>query len=120
MKKKKTVLILFGLICAFCFATAQSAFSTVTIEVLSPRGEIDPPETVSISPRLNSLAGKTIGLYDIGKEGFSAYLDVTEQLFKQKYPNTIIKRYSGAFDIGTKLADKVAKEVDAVIYGSGD
>ena len=119
MKKEKTVLILFGLI-AFCFVSAQSAFSTVTIEVLSPRGEIEPLESVSISPRLDSLAGKTIGLYDIGKEGFSAYLDVTEHLFNQKYPHTTIKRYKGAFDIGSKLADKVAREVDAVIYGSGD
>jgi hypothetical protein len=120
MKKKKTVLILLGLICTFCFVSAQTAFCTVTIEVLSPRGEIEPPETVCISPRLDNLAGKTIGLYDIGKDGFSAYLDVTEQLFKEKYPATTIKRYKGAFDIGSKLAEKVAKEVDAVIYGSGD
>jgi hypothetical protein len=120
MRKELVFCIFLGLIFIFYFVIVQPSIAKVTIEVLSPRGEVEPPKAVGISPRLDDLAGKTIGLYDIGKDGFAAYLDVTEQLFKQRYPTTTIKRYKGAFDIGESLASKIAEEVDAVIYGSGD
>lgn len=89
-------------------------------EVLNPRGEIEPPKTVGISPRISDLAGKTIGLYDIGKNGFKNFLDVTEELLKEKYPSATVKRYNGAFDLGEQLALQIAEEVDTVIYGVGD
>jgi hypothetical protein len=109
-----------GLFFALTLVTGNPSFAKVTIEVLNPRGEIDPPKIMGISPRLTDLAGKTIGLYDIGKQGFAAYLDVTEELLRQRFPTTTIKRYQGAFDLGDRLAGEIAKEVDAVIYGSGD
>ena len=89
-------------------------------EVLSPRGEIEPPKTVGISPRFSDLTGKTIGLYDIGKDGFKNFLDVIEELLKEKYPSVTVKRFNGAFDLGEQLALQIAKKVDIVIYGVGD
>ena len=37
------------------------------------------------APRLNSLAGKTIGLLDISKRGGSVFLDHIERALKQNY-----------------------------------
>ena len=37
------------------------------------------------APRLDSLAGKTIGLLDISKPGGSIFLDRLEQLLKKRY-----------------------------------
>jgi len=106
-------------------ATAQKAAKTMTpatatLEVLNPRGEVDPPKTLGISPRVATLAGKRIGLYDNGKEGFADFLNVIEKLLKEKYPTTTIVRFNGGFDCGDALAAKIAKSVDTVIYGSGD
>ncbi|MBN1848416.1 MAG: hypothetical protein JW932_07510 [Deltaproteobacteria bacterium] len=98
----------------------EVSIAQVTLEVLNPRVEIEPPKTMGISPRVTNLAGKTIGLYDNGKTGFTEFLDVTEKLLKEKYPTVTIKRYRGGFDLGARTAETMAKEVDTFIYGSGD
>ena len=98
----------------------KTAPATTTLEVLNPRGEVDPPKTLGISPRVATLAGKRIGLYDNGKEGFADFLNVIEKLLKEKYPTATIVRFNGAFDCGDALAAKIAKSVDTVLYGSGD
>jgi len=92
----------------------------VAIEVLNPRGEIEFDEVYGISTRVPDLAGKTIGLYGNGKGGIKDFLTVVEGQFKQRYPTANIKRYNGAFDVGDKLAQQMAREVDAVVYGVGD
>jgi hypothetical protein len=103
--------------------TTKSAAKTTpatTLEVLNPRGEVDPPKTLGISPRVTTLEGKRIGLYDNGKEGFADFLNVIEKLLKEKYPTATVVRFGGAFDCGDPLAAKIAKSVDTVLYGSGD
>ena len=99
---------------------SQSANAPVILEVLNPRGEIEPPPVSGISARVKKLEGKKIGLYDNGKAGFAEFLDEIERLLQEKYPTIMVLRYNGAFDIGDVLARKVASEVDAVIYGSAD
>jgi hypothetical protein len=101
-------------------AAKTTASPTHTLEVLNPRGEVDPPKTLGISPRVSSLAGKRIGLYDNGKEGFADFLNVIEKLLKDRYPTATVVRFNGGFDCGDALAAKMAKSVDTVIYGSGD
>jgi len=100
--------------------TEMMAPATPTLEVLNPRGEVDPPKTLGISPRVTTLAGKRIGMYDNGKDGFADFLDVIEQLLEEKYPAAVIIRFNGGFDCGDTMADKIAESVDTVIYGSGD
>ena len=107
-----------SLVLCLCWATA--AVAEVTIEVLNPRGEIELDKVYGISPRLPSLAGKTIGLYGNGKGGTEAFLNLVETQIKQRYPSVTIKRYNGAFDVGDKLAHQIAGEVSAVVYGVGD
>ena len=112
--------LFFGMLLIFRFADIMDAMPQFVLEVLNPRGEIEPLKAVGISPRISDLSGKTIGLYDIGKDGFKNFLDVTEKLLKEKYPAATIKRYQGAFDLGEDLALTISREVDAVIYGIGD
>lgn len=96
------------------------AVAAVAIEVLNPRGEIEMDEVYGISPRVPDLAGKTIGLYSNGKGGVTRFLDLVEGNIKQRYPTATIKRYNGAFDVGDQLAQQMAGEVSAVVYGLGD
>ena len=103
-----------------CFCCAQFAVAQVAIEVLNPRGEIESDEVYGISPRVPDLAGKTIGLYSNGKGGITQFLNFVEGNIKQRYPTVTVKRYSGAFDVGDKLAQQIAQEVNAVVYGVGD
>ena len=99
---------------------SRPANAPVTLEVLNPRGEIEPPPVSGISARIQNLDGKKIGLYDNGKAGFAEFLDEIEKLLKERYRAITVLRYNGAFDIGDVLARKVASEVDAFIYGSAD
>jgi len=92
----------------------------VTLEVLNPRGEIKPPPTLAPSPRVTDLAGKRIGIYWNGKSGGNNFWDVAEGLLKEKFPSATILRYKGPFDLGDKVAENLAKEVDIFIYGVGD
>jgi hypothetical protein len=100
--------------------SSQPANAQVILEVLNPRGEIEPPPVSGISARVRNLEGKKIGLYDNGKAGFAEFLDEIERLLKERYPTITVLRYNGAFDIGDVLARKMASEVDAFIYGSAD
>ena len=125
--KSLSTIILSVIILLFLFgaastgqAIAQPDAAAVVLEVLNPRGEIEPPPVLGISPRLKDLDGKKIGLYDNGKAGFAEFLDEIERLLKERYSDITVLRYNGAFDLGDKLAGKMASEVDAFIYGSAD
>ena len=99
---------------------AETMAPAIQLEVLNPRGEVDPQKTLGISPRVATLAGKKIGLYDNGKDGFADFLDVIEKLLEEKYPTAVIVRFNGGFDCGDAMAARIAGSVDTVIYGSGD
>ena len=103
---------------------ALSQFSAVhgavTLEVLNPRGEIAPRPIVPPAPRLQSLAGKTVGIYWNSKAGGDLFWDVVEAELKVKAPTTRIVRYTGPFDPEDAKAAAMAKEVDAFFYGVGD
>jgi hypothetical protein len=100
--------------------TSRPPNNRVALEVLNPRGEIEPPPVSGIAARIRDLDGKKIGLYDNGKDGFAEFLNEIERLLKEKHPTVTVLRYNGAFDVGDVLARKMASEVDAYIYGSAD
>jgi hypothetical protein len=91
-----------------------------TLEVLSPRGALEPLPNSPISPRVTDLTGKKIGLYDNGKQGLTAFFDVVQQLLLQRYPTVTIKRYYGAFLMPDQQAAQIAAEVDTFILGVAD
>jgi hypothetical protein len=95
--------------------------SGVTLEILNPRGEVDPPPSQAPNPRIDTLDGKKIALYWNSKENGNVFWDEIEILLKAKYPTVTVLRYNGGFDIGDTVADKVkADGADAFMYGMGD
>ena len=93
------------------------------ITLVNPLDET--PRVVSIpATRLNSLAGKTIGLLDISKPGGSIFLDHLEHLLKQNYSVAeVVRAMKPTF---TKPAPHavieklVAAKCDAVIEALAD
>ena len=94
--------------------------SEVSLEVLNPRGEITLPPVSPPSERIPDLKGKKIGLYWNEKPGGVHFWNSIERLLKEKLPDTTILRYSGAFDLGDEMAARIAREIDAFLYGVGD
>jgi hypothetical protein len=92
----------------------------VELELLSPRGETEPPPTYVPTARLPDLAGKRIGLYSNGKQGMDNFYAVIGDLLKKKYPTATISKLTGAFEIRDDDARSWLPEIDTFIYAVGD
>jgi hypothetical protein len=94
----------------------------VELELLNPKGVVDPPPMLGISPRVATLDGKKIAMIHNNKPGAKTFLEAVEELLKAKYPTATFEH----FDTNINLADKpekyeaMAKACDAFILGSGD
>ena len=100
--------------------TAPSKSSKFSLEVLNPRGKIEAVPASSPKSRLDSLEGKTIGLYSNSKPGMDNFYTVFEELMKKRYPVAKVVSMRGAFLIRDEDAESLAKQVDAFVYGVGD
>jgi hypothetical protein len=110
-------------------AGTKAPSGNVTVRVLNPVGEIEPPPTFGLNPRLSDLNGKTIALMDNWKAGGVYLQDRFEQLLKKKYPNVKVLRTTKpeGREGGGRLifsADnwypEVANKADAFIYTIAD
>jgi hypothetical protein len=95
--------------------------------VLNPWAEVDPIPPRGISPRLNSLAGKKIGLFANFKRASRPILASVEKRLRAMYPDCetslFDSRGANVVEIETKNRDKFvdwAKGVDAAILAVGD
>ncbi len=96
-------------------------------DVLSPWSEVDPVPPRGISPRLQTLEGKKIGMFSDPKRAARPILDVVEQKLKEKFPTLKFTQYSSSYpasmEIETKNRD-IFKEwvqtLDAFIGAVGD
>ena len=93
---------------------------TVELELLNPRGEIEPPPIFTPAPRVTDLAGKKIGLYWNSKQGVDNFYTVLEELLKNRYPTATTTLLRGAFVIKDEDAEAWAPEIDTFVYGVGD
>ncbi len=96
-------------------------------EVLSPWAEADPIPLHGLSPRLDKLDGKKIGLLCNSKRAAPLILDATEKLLKQRFPTATISRFfARSFSVSSLEKDREGefndwlKGVDAVIAAVGD
>jgi hypothetical protein len=96
-------------------------------EVLGPWAEADPVPLQGLSPRLDKLDGKKIGLLCNNKRAAPLVLNVTEKLLKQKFPAAAISWFnSRSFSVSSLEKDREGefndwiKGVDAVIAAVGD
>jgi hypothetical protein len=101
--------------------------SSAVYEVLSPWAEADPIPLKGLSPRLDKLDGKKIGLLCNNKRAAPLILDATEKLLKDKFPNATISRFNArSFSVSSLEKDREGefndwiKGVDAVIAAVGD
>ena len=93
-----------------------------TWEALNPIGERDLPEYLGLSPRLDTLAGKTIGLFDNAKRSNAFVLGKVEKLLQTRFPSITIKWFrKGTYkDVVWEQERDWAKNVDGVIGMFGD
>jgi len=96
-------------------------------EVISPWAAADPKALHGLSPRLDTLAGKKIGLLCNNKRAAPLILDVAERLLKEKYPDAETSRFEArSFSVSALEADRREefedwiKGLDAVIASVGD
>ena len=108
-------------------APFASAAPDVQYEILSPWAEVDSIPLRGLSPRLDTLAGKKIGLFVNFKRAARPMAEVVEKRLKEKFPDseTVLfdSREPNVTETETKNKDKFAawaKEVDAVIAMVGD
>ena len=110
-------------------AKAQSAKNTAApqFKVLNPWAEVDPITPRGISPRLNALAGKKIGLFANFKRASRPIVMEVEKRLKAMYPDCetslFDSRGANVVESETKNREKFAawvKGVDAVILAVGD
>jgi len=104
--------------------SAGTARAQVTLEVMNPRGEVPPPPTVGISPRVSSLDGKKIVLVDNGKFGADNFLEVVGKMLKARYPTATIVMYpKPSAQTITNLPNwypTVKQQGDLFVFGVGD
>ena len=105
----------------------MSVESKGNYEVLSPWAVADPVPLKGLSPRLNSMAGKKIGLLCNNKRAAPIILDVTESILKKRYPGAETSRFHArTFSVSALEKDRRGefddwiKGVDAVIAAVGD
>ena len=91
-------------------------------EALNPMGEREVPEYRGINPRLDTLEGKTIGLFDNAKRSSPYVLGPVEKLLQERFPGITIKWFrKGTYkDVVWEKEQAWAKGVDGVIGMFGD
>jgi predicted GTPase len=122
--RKNTNWLLGGALACVSLFLAATASAQATLEVMNPRGEIPPPKTLGISPRISNLDGKKIVLVDNGKFGANNFLDAIAQMLKQKYPSvTIVMDPKPSAQTITNLPKwypTVKQQGDLFVFGVGD
>ena len=108
-------------------ASSKPKAPDIQFEVLSPWADVDPIPLRGISPRIQSLAGKKIGLFVNPKRAAMPIAESIERRLKTMYPDvqTIMFHSVGANvnEIETKNKEKFtawAKGLDAAIAVVGD
>ena len=108
-------------------SSANSKSEAVQYEVLNPWAEVDPIPLRGISPRLDTLAGKKVGLFANFKRAARPMAASVEKRLKAMYPDIQTSLFdSRAWNVvetETKNREKFIawiKDVDAVVLMVGD
>ena len=101
--------------------------SEIQYEVLSPWAEVDPVPLRGISPRVDSLAGKKIGLFANYKRAAMPIAEALKKKLESMYPDSTVSLYhSTRWNVTEAETDnrekftEWAKGVDAAILVVGD
>jgi len=101
--------------------------STLTIvnPIAIPKTETTRAEVYAVPPRLDTLAGKTLGLFWNGKNGGQHALRRIRENLSRAYPGVRFVDYLGSMGAVMRRAseeqlDQMARECDAVIGTTAD
>lgn len=73
---------------------------TEQYEVMNPWSEVDPPSVKGLAPRVDDLAGKTIGLFAIEYKGASRpILEAVEARLKERYPTSTFRLFTNPYNL---------------------
>jgi hypothetical protein len=96
-------------------------------EVLSPWAVVDPIPLRGIAPRVDTLEGKTIGLFKNFKRASRSMLEVVERELQKRYPSARFSWYNsdGTNVLETETENKEkfrewAEGIDAAVAVVGD
>ena len=96
-------------------------------EVLSPWAEADPVPLKGLTPRLDSLAGKKIGLLRNNKRAGGPILEAASRRLKEKFPDIQFSWFKGnTFSVSELEKNRLDEfnnwidSVDAVIGAAAD
>lgn len=90
----------------------------ISLTCLNPQGVLELPEPLGLTnPRVRDLAGKKIGIFWDGKQGWNNFFIALEEQLNKKYPTAKTMRVAW-MDIPAK--EKATKEMDTFIFGVGD
>lgn len=105
----------------------MSEVNAGSYEVLSPWAEADPIPLKGLSPRLDDLAGKKLGLLCNNKRAAPIIVDAAEKILKDRYPDIETSTFNArTFSVSALERDRKeefddwVKGVDAVIAAVGD
>ena len=90
---------------------------TVLLKCLNPQGVFKIQEPAGLAPRVDSLEGKTIGVFWDGKAGGDNFCIAVEELLNKRFP-TAKTIQLGWNDVGQ--IEKAKEEVDTFISAVGD
>jgi len=120
-------LAVLAVIVTLSFRGNASATDVTEYEVLSPWADVDPIPVRGISPRVDTLAGKKIGLFANFKRAAVPIANEVEKQLQNRFPNAeFILYHSTAANVDESVEkDKEkfeawARSVDAVVADVGD
>ena len=110
-----------------CSGTSASQSGGAQFEVMSPWGDADPIPLRGISPRIDTLEGKKIGIFANSKRSAMPQARMVERKLKEKFPTIETSIYNSLeFNIPvleTENAEKFTawvQSVDAIVTLVGD
>jgi len=108
-------------------SVSGGAIAGTAYEVLSPWADADPIPPKGLSPRLDDLSGKKIGLFRNNKRAAGLMLGILERRLKERFPTIETNWYASADFTLPEIESKDSaqfqawvKEQDGVVLAVGD
>ena len=97
------------------------AFGPRADDLLSPLGRSRNRPTLPLAPRLDGLAGRTVGLLDNSKQNAGLFLDEIEDLLRRGGVGAVLRfrKPTAAISAGAEV-DVIAERCDALVNAFGD
>jgi len=97
----------------------MNASAAGLVRLVNPVGQCD-VRPVGLAPRLDTLAGKTIGFIDNIKPNAGLFLSCIETMLRADHPDVRTQLVRKNFTSSRLIADQLDEDVQAVVNAWGD